>query len=88
MSLYKITSIKKTESPVSTGNDKTNWFEFIIENNNNRITGFRSGTLKDVKALIQASVDRLNQKYSAMSSTKSYMKTVKETSIYNIGVNI
>lgn len=88
MSLYKITSIKKTDSPAKNLNANETWYEFIIENNNNRITGFRSGSLKEVKTFIQTSVDRLNQKYSAVSSSKTFMKTVNETSIYNIGVNI
>ena len=61
MARYKIKSIEKTFPPE--GAIELSWYKFIIENDKNSITNFRSGSKKEVQIFATESINRLNEKY-------------------------
>lgn len=78
MSRYKIISFERVEAPY--GLQGECWYQFIIENDFNRINGFRAGKKKDVLKTVTDSVNRLNENYLTNFKIRSFKKPVNETS--------
>lgn len=79
MTRYRIDSIEQVTSPK--GTTESIWFKFIIQNDKNIITNFRSGSKKEVREFAKESVKRLNEKYF----THVHFKTHKP--VYEIDYN-
>lgn len=80
MARYKIDSIEQVTSPE--GTTDSIWFKFIIQNDKNIITNFRSGSKKEVREFAKESVKRLNEKYF------THVHFKKHKPVYEIDNNI
>ena len=78
MTCYKIKSIEKTVAPPESSN--ICWYKFIIANDKNTITNFRSGSKCEVMEFATESVKRLNEKYLTHIQFKTH-KPVFENSM-------
>ena len=59
---YRVASVTKATPP--TGLDGTDWYRYVLEGGHSPITGWRRGSLADVKAYAQISADELNERRS------------------------
>jgi archaellum component FlaC len=71
-------SLERVNAPY--GLQGENWYQFVIENDFNSITGFRSGKKKDVINIVTNSVNRLNETYLTGFKMKHFNKPANETS--------
>lgn len=76
MAKYKIISFEKAEPPQGAG-DK-NWYQYVIQNDLNTITSFRSGSKSEVRQFAIEATKRLNEKYACGYKVKSYNRPVNE----------
>lgn len=76
MSCYKIINIQKVNPPE--GATTQRWYQYIIANDVNTITSFRSGSEKETRKIATESVKRLNEKYLTHHKIKNYNKPVYE----------
>lgn len=76
---YILLSIENSSPPA--GADGTDWYHYVIEQNQNAIHGYRQGTLESVEHEVNEIVDMLNQrrqgKYGRASTHKSKTTTLK-----------
>jgi len=78
MSRYKIKSIEKVNPPEGPSNKR--WYQYIIANETNTITSFRSGSEKEIRKFAADTVKRLNEKYLTRYKVKIYNRPVSEVS--------
>lgn len=83
MSRYEIKSLERVNAPY--GLQGESWYQFVIENDINSITGFRRGKKKDVFKVVTDSVRRLNETYLTNFKMKHFNKPVNEIS-YSGGI--
>lgn len=79
MSRYKIIKIQKVNPPEGASNQC--WYQYIIGNEFNTITGIRAGSEKETRNIAADSVNRLNEKYLTRSKMKRHNNPVYESSI-------
>ena len=77
MSRYKIINIQKVNPPE--GATTQRWYQYIIANDINTITSFRSGTEKETRKIAAETVKRLNEKYLTHYKIRNYNNPVYET---------
>jgi hypothetical protein len=56
---FRVESIAKTSTPA--GSEGT-WFQYVISQGTNKITGVRSGSQSEVNMLLEEMVERLNER--------------------------
>lgn len=59
---YRVVSVTKATPP--TGMEGADWYRYVLEGGHSPITGWRRGSLADVKAFAQISADELNERRS------------------------
>ena len=57
---YEIVSVKRTDPP--SGMEGTGWHHYVISQGDNRISGYRQGTLKAVTTAVEEIVGQLNER--------------------------
>jgi hypothetical protein len=57
---YHVASVTKATPP--TGMEGADWHQYVLEGGHSPITGWRRGSLADVKAYAQVSADELNER--------------------------
>jgi len=78
---YKLETIKRI-SPLDGSNYKL-WYEYIIKNQVNTITGCKAGSYKSVYDFTKDCIDRLNLDY-AKHKYRAY-SPVSETAVTHVG---
>jgi hypothetical protein len=63
MQPYRIVTLEKTNDIPHLASLTGKWYRYIISNDINLITGYRCGSLSEVKDYLTSNVKRLNQKY-------------------------
>lgn len=74
MQPYRIVSLEKTNDIPHLTSLSGKWYRYIITNDINHITGYRCGTLSDVKDYVHSNIKRLNQKYDLRGMKESFNK--------------
>lgn len=57
---YRVASVTKAAPP--TGMEGADWYRYVLEGGHSPITGWRRGSLADVKAYAQISAEELNER--------------------------
>lgn len=57
---YEVVSVRSVPAPA--GTTGANWYRYEISQGENRIVGYRAGTIDDVTSAIEVIVQRLNER--------------------------
>jgi len=75
MQAYRIVSLEKTNDIPHLSSLAGKWYRYTISNDINLITGYRCGSLSDVKDYVNSNINRLSQKYDLRNKRQNYNKS-------------
>ena len=73
--VYHVASVERSEMPHEDA--EGNWYRYVLEGGRNPITGYRRGTLREVKTYAQQCADELNERNSGNRSVWSVSQKKK-----------
>jgi hypothetical protein len=75
MQPYRILALEKTTDIPNLPSLTGKWYRYLISNGMNQITGYRCGTLSEVKEYLNNNIKRLNQKYDLRNRRQGFNKS-------------